>query len=451
MKKIFYLVLTVCAGLILMSSSPSLDGRAVVADKGVFPAGLFAKTVGYLPGDSISVTNPANGQNIEILVIGSLDPSEGVAVMLSPEAADCLGIKKNSNMLVKLTKRSGELDENANGTCVLTQAKAPAVTEKEEEIEEKEEEIVEVEEAQEVMEIADTEVIDEEVPAEIEEVAVTDNTEEDFVVPEEGIEEDTIPEEDKPVIVDNTYIPEEEGVDEDEIPEEETEDVAPLVVEDNYVVPEEEGVEEDDIPEEDKPAIVDNTYIPEEEGVEEDEIPEEDKPVIVDNAVIPDEEEIEEDELPPEEIAEEEEEDFDSIVLVPAEENPPEAEDEPLEEEIEEPAPAEESVIADVIEPEPVVEPVVEKPVEKEFEAPVEVTSGSFEKGKWYIQIGVYAKQENVNEIIRKYGKKYPIFIDQKNSKNYVLIGPLTMDEYGAVLQRFKAFGYKDAFVKKIK
>ena len=31
------------------------------------------------------------------------------------------------------------------------------------------------------------------------------------------------------------------------------------------------------------------------------------------------------------------------------------------------------------------------------------------------------------------------------------MIGPLNMDEYGAVLNRFKKSGYKDAFLRKIK
>lgn len=439
-----------------MSSSPSLDGRAVVADTGTFPAGLFAKTVGYLPGDSINVTNPSNGQNVEILVIGSLDPSEGVAVLLSPEAADCLGIKKNSNMLVKLTKRSGELDENANGSCVLTQSKAPAVTEKEPEVDEVEElneenavEEVAVEEvpAEEALVIEDeVEVLEE---TEIE--APSDIDEEQNIADEVEIAEET--EEVENEIVDDVVLAEEEEIAEDEIPEEEQ---APVIV-DDYVVPEEEGVEEDEIPEEDKPAIVDDAVIPEEESVEEDEIPEEEKPVIVDDAVIPEEEGVEEDEIPPEEeFAEEEaEEDFDAIVLVPADENPPEPVEENVEESEEAPVEVDieinveaEQAVEEAIAEEPVE---TEAPVEKEFEAPVEVTSGTFEKGKWYIQIAVYSKQENVNEVIKKYGKKYPLFIDQKNGKNYVLIGPLSMDEYGAVLQRFKAFGYKDAFVKKIK
>ena len=124
MKKLFNLLTVLFAGVFIASASRSLDGRAIVAESGVLPSGLFAKTVGYLPGDSINITNPSNGQAIEILVIGSLDPSEGVAVLLSPEAAQSLNIKKNSNMLVKLTKRSGELDENSNGSCILTQSNA---------------------------------------------------------------------------------------------------------------------------------------------------------------------------------------------------------------------------------------------------------------------------------------------------------------------------------------
>ncbi|MCI1208035.1 MAG: hypothetical protein LKF96_01140 [Treponema sp.] len=122
-----------CMCVFLVSaSSPSLDGRAVVADKNVLPAGLFAKTVGYLPGDSVSVTNPVSGKTVEVLVIGSLDPSEGVAILLTPEAASALGIEKNSNNLVKLTKRSGQLDEIVSGTAVIARAPDESGTPEEE-------------------------------------------------------------------------------------------------------------------------------------------------------------------------------------------------------------------------------------------------------------------------------------------------------------------------------
>ena len=111
--------------LLFASFSPSLDGRAVVADPGTLPEGYFAKTVGYLPGDSIMVSNLASQKTLDILVVGSLDQSEGVAILLSPEAAAELGIVKDSNVIVKITKRSGELDEAVSGTAVIAQGEVP--------------------------------------------------------------------------------------------------------------------------------------------------------------------------------------------------------------------------------------------------------------------------------------------------------------------------------------
>ena len=98
MKKKIGLFFSVIFGcFILTSFSPSLDGRAIVANEGEMPQGVFAKTVGYLPGDSIGVTNLTNKTTIDVLVIGALDPSEGVAILLSPEAAKLLNIEKDSN------------------------------------------------------------------------------------------------------------------------------------------------------------------------------------------------------------------------------------------------------------------------------------------------------------------------------------------------------------------
>ena len=121
MSKKINLFFLLISCLLFTSFSPSLDGRAVVADSGVLPEGYFAKTVGYLPGDSIIVSNFAAGKTLDILVVGSLDQSEGVAILLSPEAAAELDIVKNSNVIVKLTKRSGELDEAVSGTAVIAQ------------------------------------------------------------------------------------------------------------------------------------------------------------------------------------------------------------------------------------------------------------------------------------------------------------------------------------------
>ena len=121
-NKFFKTLVTVSAILsccfMFSSFSPSLDGRAVVVEEGVFPQGLFAKTVGYLPGDIISVTNISGEKTVDILVIGALDPSEGVAIMLSPEAAKAIGLEKANSNIVKITKRSGQ-DERVYGSAVI--------------------------------------------------------------------------------------------------------------------------------------------------------------------------------------------------------------------------------------------------------------------------------------------------------------------------------------------
>ncbi|MCH5288358.1 MAG: hypothetical protein J1E32_00410, partial [Treponema sp.] len=122
MKRIIGFAVTALAAAALFAAArPSLDGRALVADAGTMPKGLFARTVGYLPGDSVSVTNPATGSTVDVLVLGAVDPSEGVAILLSPEAAEQLHIKKNANVQVKITKRTGSLDETVSGTAVLAE------------------------------------------------------------------------------------------------------------------------------------------------------------------------------------------------------------------------------------------------------------------------------------------------------------------------------------------
>ncbi|WP_039924854.1 hypothetical protein, partial [Treponema sp. JC4] len=128
-SKLTKLAMLAAGTLMLASFSPSLDGRAVVVDDGVMPSGLFAKTVGYLPGDIISVTNVAQNKNVDLLVIGALDASEGVAIMLTPEAAQACGIEKDSNSIVKITKRNGQ-DDRVYGNAVISSNNQTAGAEK---------------------------------------------------------------------------------------------------------------------------------------------------------------------------------------------------------------------------------------------------------------------------------------------------------------------------------
>ena len=75
------------------------------------------------------------------------------------------------------------------------------------------------------------------------------------------------------------------------------------------------------------------------------------------------------------------------------------------------------------------------------------------EKGKYYVQIAMLGSEDNIRSTIKKYGKQYPItLVPLASGKGYqFLIGSLNMDEYGTVLNRFKSYGYKDAFLRRIK
>ena len=458
------LLVVVVSSLLFTSFSPSLDGRAVVVEDGVFPQGLFAKTVGYLPGDTISVTNVAGDSSVDLLVIGSLDPSEGVAIMLTPEAAAAIGIDKSENNIVKITKRSG-LDERVYGNAIITksdelpidqniQEESKEIVEDEYDVEynpaDYHEEYVEDEESEEDeydVEYNPADYHEEYVEdEELEEEFVSDEELEDFVT-EEFVEDEALEDELEANPVDEEII---EQVTEEIIEEEMLEDF-----EESEEVPAEEITEEK----------LESEEVPvEQEFVETDELDnlEEESNI---------EEVIEEDFAESDEIVEEE---YEAIVLVPVESNPPvvEADEEEvvLVEELE-------SIVAveeDTNEIEAVEEiseaiSLPEEPVKvvEEIKIEVEQTStpaigdekyivpslNDLESGKYYIQIASLRDDKNIEEIISKYANNYPIAIVPKKAGNIkqILVGPLSMDEYGVVLQRFKSYGYKDAFLRKIK
>ncbi len=489
MKKTFFALAFVSALLFAQnafaSSSPSLDGRAVVAESGTFPKGFFAKTVGYLPGDSISVTNPMNNRQVNILVIGSLDASEGVAILLSPESAEALSIKKDSNNIVKLTKRNGTVDKVANGTAVITNAlrEVEAAEELEnevaEEIEEVEEESAEVAvaEDEEIFEetenaVAEAEEYIEEIPEETE-VAVAEIEEENFEeIPEETeiaaaeVEDDLdeIPEEMENAIAEAEVLF-------DEIPEEAEEESNEIVYErvEEYYIPEDsdEALENDetfeDIPEErvelasdleeaedDFGEIVyeriDEDYIPNDsdevaknEASEEsfDEIPEENAEV-AETESVSEEVYVSEIEVVEENAEEASEDEYDAIVLVPADANPPEAEENESDKEI--------AVAKAESAPSPVEKPSASAP--SKGDAKYLKSAAELESRKYYVQIAVYSQNENVEQLDALYGERYPLTILDEGARKAVLVGPLGMDEYGTVLERFKLFGFRDAFVR---
>ncbi|MBO7485721.1 MAG: SPOR domain-containing protein [Spirochaetaceae bacterium] len=75
-----------------------------------------------------------------------------------------------------------------------------------------------------------------------------------------------------------------------------------------------------------------------------------------------------------------------------------------------------------------------------------------YEKNKYYVQLSVNRDVANIRNIVSKYRGKYPVSLKQSNrftDAYEVLIGPLSADEYNAILSKVKKDGYKDAFVKR--
>ena len=567
--KTFAIILGILGSCLMFASfSPSLDGRAVVVDQGVFPQGLFAKTVGYLPGDIISVANITGDSTVDLLVIGALDPSDGIAIMLSPEAAAAIGISKDDSNIVKITKRNGQ-NERVYGTAVIAkQNQAPETSELNFDIAEEdafsedfeeeedilaEEDSAEAENLEKIPEAAEEAPLskeNEEIAEDFEEEAFEEeayNEEAEEEAFEEEEAEESVPEEEALEEAPFETITaaedeseeeyEEENIDEQfedsELAEEAVEneaDEAEESDEENWTaedaLSEEEAVEEepleeepvenelDDLPsspiveemyEEESPAPAESPVEEAEETEEEaeaelvtDYVPEDKWEVVIPDEVWNEEEYAErplneeiEDEIPAKTPYEEEDafegfsnldkkapadeeedelsygDDYDyedeegdsdeyaAIVLVPLDQTPaPEpavVEENEEEPEVEEESPA--SVVLPIPSPAPVDESESYELTDNSYSKYMVDSLSDLKSSSYYIQIATLSVDENIMEIVNKYSANYPITIVPlaSGARKQVLIGPLNMDEYAVVLQRFKAYGYKDAFLRKIK
>lgn len=512
---ILFLLISV---FIFADSSASVEGVIEVAGKDELPAGYFGKAAGYLPGDSVSITNPNTGITLQILNLGTLDASGGIAILISEESAKSLGIERNSGVKVKLAPRSGYFDETVSGNAVLDEKTLPAAKEEpvsdvsaepavqagpEAASQPAENAAVSVEPAAPVAVagvplIADTEdnaeeenaevaAVEDEAETPVDEIDSEDET--DFSDEEklsaEPVEEEvsaddepSVEEQTEPVIVE-APAPTEEC----EVPEEPYEDYEsvedgfleskeavelPSPAEESEVeavtVEEPDPIEEEteDLPEEENAELV----IVEEPQEEEPETPTEDEteeeavtveepsPIEEDSAaeenqmeeVSEAEEVVAEPNAEPEaqSSGERESSDYAPIVLVPSEPESPES-------------PVDASIENEPIEIVPVESVPEEKTAEPEplqTEYPVSIqdyvvsSESALASNCYYIQIATMGNIKNIENILVKYSK-YPVSLIPAGKNYRVLVGPLSVDEYGAVLAKFKNAGFKDAFVRK--
>lgn len=488
MKKILSLVFAVfTVATIFAAARPSVDGRAVVCEEGEMPKGLFAKTIGYLPGDSVTVTNPANGTTVDVLVLGSIDSGEGVAILLSSEAAEKLLIKKDSNVQVKITRRTGSIDESVSGTAVLTEESEENVSEPEAEqnIAESEEnqDSVEFEEAETPVEEnkiseSDSVITECETPVEDTETVEPENTEPVEENTGSKAESEVLEEKPEDIENENSEVFDADSFDEEsEAPaDEQKEDLSESVETEELSETEDTNTENSPEPSEEDNSEKIDAPAPEAQKEPDGEIVEEKKPENleteedsaspesfsedIENAETETSDDITEDKEQSEhfesealskvddtEIAEE----YAPIVLTPSALNPPETENENIEEE------SRDEPLKEVFVPEQADEKVESSAAEENaeisgFESFV-TTDAELKKGMYYLQIATLSNEENVANLTEKYGKKYPLaLIKQENKNAYrVLVGPLNADEFGMIKERFESYGFKDAFLRKIK
>ena len=500
--------------LFVSASKPSLDGRAVVAPQGELPPGLYVKSAAFLPGDTVLITNPAAKVSIEALVFASFSASDGIAVVLSPEAAKLLFIERGSNSIVQVTKNGGDMElsvlskaydalplneepaveavgaiEDAQPELPVAVAEAqaaetedtgvftpfaeqgseeveqPQIAESDEVLPEPDEAPAEVAAAP----AAEEESAETEIPADIE-----DKNEETALAEVQPAEAEEAPAEEVPAEIAAA----------DEVPAE-SEEVTEDIVEVAAAPAAEEESAEPEIPAdiEDKS---EKSALVEAQPAETEDVPAEEVPAeIAAEEVLPepDEAPVEiaaADEAPAEseEVTHEAEEPVNEPnVLIAAEDNPPENTESVFDEPIVETAVANDTDNTETLpdyfahvqevpqevsaEPVPVETPHTKAIDSNAFAARNENLERyiiqnvrEFGKGTYCIQLATYKDPANIAGFIEKYADKYPVRLasSEKIGGAYqVLIGPLNKDEYPVVLKRFVAWGFKDAFLREIR
>jgi hypothetical protein len=79
-------------------------------------------------------------------------------------------------------------------------------------------------------------------------------------------------------------------------------------------------------------------------------------------------------------------------------------------------------------------------------------TITSLETGQYYLQLIAYNRPEQVESAVSGIGRAYPLAIQSAGTRESpiyrLLVWPVNLGESGALLQRFKGLGYRDAFIR---
>ena len=539
---LFFLTAVFCYGA---SYASNTVGYLRVAESNELPHGLFVKTYGYLPGDSISITNELNGSSVELLNLGSYAGTDAMVIVTS-QVASALGLEKDVSYQIRVSTRSGDADSNFAGDIVIlkkitdskdndiisevssdTFIEEPLLSESDnyseensKEEEEKESPIVKEsdnnppvsDKTEEMNTVSSTteeniEVDEQKIEAKEDVKLTEEKTEEncfddsefynDFTADnlsdeilhneadDESISEDVEKEEpaEKHEIDEDIAVQSSPDYHEEEYFDEENY-AADFTIDDKQkqlkMADEDTVIKEDSLVKNENPefysdgenlvdtkqsddnkavyeTIEDNIFqeLNETSGVEIAKADERTKEEIFsDDEFILDRQDNDED---TDESYKDEDvslSDYEPIILVPSESKIPLSETEISEVKAEESKETkktkEESKDKDDV---IIIKPVEQKMADDEDEISCHVVSKESElkKGTYYIQIAILSDIANIKNLLKSYSKYPIVLIPSKKNTYKVLIGPLSVDEYGVVFEKFKSYGFKDAFVKKIK
>jgi len=448
--------------LCLSASKPSLDGRAVVAESGELPAGLYVKSAAFLPGDTVFITNPAAKVSIEALVFGTFSPAEGIAVVLSPEAAKLLFIAKGSNSIVQITKNGSNTEFSAWAKAFASvpenadkkreplpeEAKNRPVRATYSELPEKNSDSAEPESVFTPFAAPPPEAVYEEPPVQLAE-NTADKKSTDPFLPSDMSETESEPvQRETPENGDSRLSPEVQA------------EIAKLV----ETMERMQLRHEDDVEKlkAEREAEVEKLKTRHEQEVEQLNSQREDE---LEKLKLQHEQDVEHLKAAYENSAEavsaqnereapedEDDEGPEPNVLVPVHDKPPA-----------EPDAENGESIKDVTEVSPVY--IAQDKSEQKAAVSQKAAAGraaipglekymidgisSFGAGTYCIQLATYKNTEAISDVIGKYADKYPLRLakSEKFPDAYrVLIGPLNKDEYPVILKRFASWGFKDAF-----
>ena len=420
MKKTIALIISIFI-LSFIHGASVWEGAAGIASNSDFPTqGNYILSNAFPKHTVVEITNLENGITIQAEVTGPLGTS-GVLAAVSPEAAKNLSLRSGSvsrvrvripftsaeNLVFDNSFQNNDPDVNPQAAIAFDKARYGET---------------EVSEDEEWLGYVPEQVFTDEMVAQEDSGEGTQGVgPEENIVPEEVITASEEAIENKKAIEGETEIEATKGS--TEIRDEKTESVEVVLI-----PPEEiETEDEDEII-----VLSDDSLVP--ETPETSELPDAEK--VADDVIISDE---------PELVVS-----FDDSQIEINRENQPVLPDSEVVAETD----VDSDFIAkeeDIIIPET---PVIadESTVKGNIDEYVSETPDTLEKGI-YIQIAALQDSKTLDEVCGKYGEDYPIKLVelQNNGKNLVrvLIGPVNRDEYGAVLERFKSFGFKDAFVSR--